>query len=54
MIHQLIQRGEEEKDGLKRLVREQLKQMTDELNLATKDDIQRLEQRIQNLEKRGE
>lgn len=54
MIHQLIQRGEEEKDELKRIIREQLKQMLDKLNLASKDDIHRLEQRIQNLEKRGE
>ncbi len=54
MINQLIQRGEEEKKEIKRIMREQLKQMMDELNLATKDDINRLEQRIQNLEKRDE
>lgn len=54
MINQLIHRGEEEKKEIKRIMREQLKQMMDELNLATKDDINRLEQRIQNLEKRDE
>ncbi|WP_027417673.1 phasin family protein [Aneurinibacillus terranovensis] len=54
MINQLIQRGEEQKDELKRIMREQLKQMMDELDVATKEDIHWLEQRIQNLEKRGE
>jgi polyhydroxyalkanoate synthesis regulator phasin len=50
MIHQLIQRGEQEKNELKLIMRDQLKKMIDELNLASKDDIRRLEQRIQNLE----
>lgn len=50
MVQQLIERGEEEKNKLKRIVREQLQQ----LDLATKEDIKRLEQRIQNLENRGE
>ncbi|GAB7386644.1 ATP synthase subunit B [Bacillaceae bacterium] len=54
MIRQLTQRGEEEKEALKRIMREQLKQMMDELNVASKDDINRLEKRIENLEKRGE
>jgi polyhydroxyalkanoate synthesis regulator phasin len=54
MINQLIQRGEEEKNELKRIIREQLKQMMDQLDVATKEDINRLEQRILNLEKRGE
>lgn len=54
VINQLIQRGEEEKGELKRIFREQLTQVMDELNLATKEDIQRLEQRIQELEKKGE
>lgn len=54
IINQLIQRGEEEKNELKRIMREQIKQLMDELDLATKDDINKLEQRIQNLEKRDE
>lgn len=54
LINQLIQRGEEEKTELKRIMFEQFKQLTDELNLATKDDINKLEERIQNLEKRNE
>lgn len=54
IVRQLIQRGEEEKDELKRFMREQLKQMMDELNVASKDDIRRLEERLQNLENRGE
>jgi polyhydroxyalkanoate synthesis regulator phasin len=54
MIQQLMQRGEEEKTELKQLIREQLRQMMDALHVATKDDIIRLEQRIENLEKRYE
>ena len=54
MIQQLVQRGEEEKNELKRLLREQLKSMLEELDVATKDEIRRLEQRIQQLEKRDE
>ncbi|AKP47047.1 MULTISPECIES: phasin family protein [Bacillus] len=50
MVNQLIQRGEEEKKGLQRIVREQIKQILNELDLATKEDIQKLEQRIQKLE----
>jgi polyhydroxyalkanoate synthesis regulator phasin len=49
-----IQQKEERKAELQRIVGEQLKQMVDKLDLATKDDINRLEQRIQNLEKRDE
>ena len=54
MVRQMIERGEEEKNRLKGIVREQLQQMLHELDLATKEDIRRLEQRIQNLENRGE
>jgi polyhydroxyalkanoate synthesis regulator phasin len=54
MISQLIQRGEEEKNELKRMIREQFKQMMDQLDVATKEDLNRLEQRILNLEKRVE
>ncbi|MEJ9212458.1 phasin family protein [Bacillus smithii] len=50
MVNQLIQRGEEEKKGLQRIVRVQIKQILNELDLATKEDIQKLEQRIQKLE----
>ncbi|EHL79244.1 polyhydroxyalkanoate synthesis regulator [Bacillus sp. FSL W8-1127] len=50
MVNQLVQRGEEEKKGLQRIVREQIKQILNELDLATKEDIQKLEQRIQKLE----
>ncbi|BCJ85172.1 phasin family protein [Effusibacillus dendaii] len=54
MVNQMIQRGEEEKNELKRILKEQMKQIMDELNLATKDDIRRLEQRILNPDKRDE
>ena len=54
MIERLIQRGEEQKNELKRIMREQLMQMLGELDIPTKEDIRRLEQRIENLEKRGE
>lgn len=54
MVRQLIERGEEEKNKLKQIVREQLQQVLHEMDLASKEDIKRLEERIQNLENRSE
>ncbi|AEH48027.1 phasin family protein [Parageobacillus thermoglucosidasius] len=51
IMDQWIQQKEERKAELQSMVREQLKQMTDKLDLATKEDIRKLEQRIENLEK---
>lgn len=50
MARQMMERGEEEKNRLKQIVREQLQQVLHELHVATRDDIRRLEQRIQSLE----
>nr|WP_207907624.1 polyhydroxyalkanoate synthesis regulator [Effusibacillus lacus] len=50
VISRLIQRGEEEQRELKRMMREEIKQILAELNIATKEDINRLDRRIQNLE----
>ena len=54
MIRRLTERGEEEKNKLKAIVREQLQQLLSELDVATKEDIRRLEQRIENLNQRSE
>lgn len=51
IMDQWIQQKEERKAELQRIVREQLKQMMDKLDLATKEDIRKLEQRVENLEK---
>ncbi|GGD64533.1 phasin family protein [Paenibacillus nasutitermitis] len=49
LLNRLIQRGEDEQTELKRIVREQLQQLLVELNVATKDDIIRLETQIKTL-----
>ncbi|WP_438445838.1 phasin family protein [Gorillibacterium sp. sgz5001074] len=49
-ISSLLERGERERDELKRLVQEQLQKRLADLNVATKDDITRLEQRLDRLE----
>ncbi|SFA40156.1 Polyhydroxyalkanoate synthesis regulator phasin [Parageobacillus thermantarcticus] len=54
IMDQWIRQKEERKAELQRIVHEQLKQMVDKLDLATKEDIRKLEQRIENLEKSDE
>lgn len=49
LLNRLIQKGEDEQNELKRIVREQLKLLLVELNVATKDDILRLESQIKDL-----
>jgi polyhydroxyalkanoate synthesis regulator phasin len=51
IMDQWIQQKEERKAELQHIVREQLKQMMDKLDLATKEDIRKLEERVENLEK---
>jgi polyhydroxyalkanoate synthesis regulator phasin len=46
-VEQLSSRGEEERQALRKLVRDELKKVLDEMGIATKEDIQRL------LEKQG-
>lgn len=41
-IDQLSARGEEERQTLRKLVREEMKKVLDEMGLATKEDIQKL------------
>ncbi|ANB57315.1 hypothetical protein GFC29_736 [Anoxybacillus sp. B7M1] len=54
VIDQWIRQKEEGKAEFQRAVREQLKQMLDKLDLATKEDIRQLEERIQRLEQKNE
>jgi len=53
-LFEKVQEAEEEKNKLKQIVREQLQQVLHEMDLASKEDIKRLEERIQNLENRSE
>ncbi len=41
-VDQLSSRGEEERQALRKLVRDELKKVLDEMGLATKEDIQKL------------
>ena len=41
-VDELSDRGEEERQALRKLVRDELKKVLDEMGLATKEDIQRL------------
>ena len=44
-VDQLADRGEEERQALRKLVREEMKKVMDEMGLATKEDIQKLVQK---------
>ncbi|GLH62723.1 polyhydroxyalkanoate synthesis regulator [Parageobacillus sp. G301] len=50
IIEQWKQQTDERKAELQRIVREQIKQVIDKLDLVTKDELQQLEQRIRRLE----
>ncbi|HEY9152744.1 MAG TPA: hypothetical protein VIN60_07655 [Anaerolineales bacterium] len=41
-VDQLSSRGEEERNALRKLVRDEMKKVLDEMGLATKEDIQKL------------
>jgi len=41
-VDQLSNRGEEERDALRNLIRDELKKVLDDMGLATKEDIQKL------------
>lgn len=49
-IDQLLQKSEETQKELDKIINKNMKELLGELNLATKEDIQRLEQRIIHLE----
>lgn len=44
-VDQLSSRGEEERQALRKLVRDELKKVLDEMGLATKEDIQKLREK---------
>jgi polyhydroxyalkanoate synthesis regulator phasin len=46
-VDQLASRGEEERTALRKLIRDEMKKVMDDMGLATKEDIQKL------MEKRG-
>jgi polyhydroxyalkanoate synthesis regulator phasin len=52
IIDQWKQQTDERKAELQRIVREQIKQVIDKLDLVTKDELQQLEQRIRRLEEK--
>ncbi|WP_374719838.1 phasin family protein [Parageobacillus toebii] len=54
IIDQWKQQTDERKAELQRIVREQIKQVIDKLDLVTKDELQQLEQRIRRLEEKLE
>lgn len=41
-VDQLADRGEEERQALRKLIRDEMKKVMDEMGLATKEDIQKL------------
>jgi len=44
---EMAQRGEKEKDQFKGMFKDILKEVVDELNLATKDDLEKLKQELE-------
>jgi len=53
LLTRLLQRGEEERTELKKIVQEQLRNVLAELRVATKDDVERLNERLSALEGAG-
>jgi len=49
----LVQRGEEERQSLRKLIHDEVKSVLDELGLATKQDLQDLATRIDAMGKQG-
>lgn len=46
-VERLVQRGEEERQAIRKLVRDEVKAVMDELGLPTKQDLQDLAARIE-------
>jgi polyhydroxyalkanoate synthesis regulator phasin len=44
-VEQLADRGEEERQALRKLIRDELKKALDEMGLATKEDIQKMREK---------
>ncbi|MMZ59086.1 Poly(hydroxyalcanoate) granule associated protein (phasin) [compost metagenome] len=49
-VEEVFQKGKETQKELDQMINQKMKELLGELNLATKEDIQRLEQRIVQLE----
>ncbi len=47
-LDELSQRGEQEKDHIRELLREQIKEVIDELGLATRADLEELQKNLKN------
>lgn len=51
LVNDLISKGEEEQNRLSKIVKGQIREVIDDLNIATKEDIKKLEKRLETLEK---
>ncbi|GAJ14080.1 unnamed protein product, partial [marine sediment metagenome] len=49
---EIIEKGEEKKKEIEGKIREKVENMLSQMNVATKNDIQKLEKRIATLEKK--
>jgi len=52
LLTEIIEKGEEKRKEIEGKIREKVKKVLSQMNVATKDDIQKLEKRIQTLEKK--
>ncbi|MCI3927005.1 polyhydroxyalkanoate synthesis regulator [Paenibacillus sp. TRM 82003] len=52
-VDEMAQKGEEFQSELEQLITGKIREKVGELQLATKEDMQRLEQRLERLETRG-
>ncbi|MFQ5834946.1 MAG: phasin family protein [bacterium] len=52
LLTQIIEKGEEKRKEIEGKIREKVEIMLSQMNVATKDDIQKLEKRIESLEKK--
>ena len=50
LIHELFAKGEAEKKEMNARIRDQFQKLLNDLNIPTKADLERLEQRLQELE----
>ena len=52
LLTEIIEKGEEKKKEIEGKIREKLEIMLSQMNVATKDDIQKLEKRVEALERK--
>ena len=53
-VGEMVRRGEEVKKELERIINQKVKEKLEEFQLATKEDIRRLEQRLNQIESRSQ